>query len=658
MHLVKSVCPYCGTGCGIFLKVNKNKVVGVLPDKNHPVSKGRLCIKGATLEKIVNSKDRLKYPLIRKRGKLVKTTWGNAIKTIAEKFNEIKTSYSPDALAVFSSAKCTNEENYLIQKFARVVLGTNNVDNCTRLCHAPTLSGLYEEMGSSAMTNSFEDLPESEFVLIFGSNPACTQPIGFSRIIECKKHGGMIATVDVRKSETAGQSDIFVQINPGTDSLFVAGLIKVILQKKLENKRFAAKIKGFSQLKESLKKYSLEKISSITGVSVKQIKEIATLYATRNSAIVLGMGITQQPEGVENILSIANLALITGNIGRPGSGINPLRGCNNVQGSCDMGCLPDFLPGYKLLDSENIKRLEKLWKVKLPIENGMTEVEIIESAPEKILGMYIIGENPMVSHPNLNIIEQALENLEFLVVQDAFMTETARMADIVLPVALFSEKTGTVTNTERRVQLIKRAVKPVGRTDMEIIIMLAEKMGFKEQFNYSCSEDVFNEIRKAVPQYAKMTYKKLDKQTMQWPNGKKIIFENQIPNARFYPIGYKNTKKDRKFFIISHRSLEHYNTGTFSRRVDVLRKIKNENILDINNEDARMLGVKTGDFVRAVSDFGEIRIKVNVTDKVPRCVVAVENHHYPLVNKLTGDEKDNVSKTPAFKRCFVDIEKD
>lgn len=670
MKTVKSVCPYCGVGCGLLIKVEKGKIVGFQPDREHPVSKGELCIKGATIDKIVNSKERLRYPLIKKNGKLVKTTWENAIKTVADKFFEIKMKYGSNSMGVFSSAKCTNEENYLIQKFARICLGTNNIDNCTRLCHAPSLSAMNEELHKGAMTNSYEDLLEADCILIIGSNPAVTQPIGFHRILECQKHGGKIITVDIRRSETAEKSDMFVQINPGTDVFFAAALLKIIIAEGKEDSFFICEnVSEYGEMKKYLEKYPLEVMAKTCGVSETVLKKVALIYANAKSvAIIIGMGVTQQPFGVEGVLAIANLALLTGNIGKPGSGINPLRGCNNVQGSCDMGCLPDFYPGYAALTEATVKKFEKVWDAELPMERGFTETEMIEAIGEKILGMYIIGENPMMSHPNLNETEKGLKDLEFLVVQDMFLTETAEIADVVLPAASFAEKTGTVTNTERRVQMINAALKPEGcKTDFEIVNLVARQMGFKKQFPYKKPEDVFAEIRSSVPQYFGMTYSRLAKRSIQWPcnrenpNGTKIIFsDSKKKDFVFYPVVLKYVHEEQNYplALVSHRSLEHYNTGTFSKKVDTLNKIKPENLLEINKIDAAKLNINDNETVKVVSGFGEIQIKAKISERVPAGVVSAENHFCESrLNRLTSSVIDPVSKTPAYKNCRVRVEK-
>ncbi|MFH8086655.1 MAG: formate dehydrogenase subunit alpha [Candidatus Aenigmatarchaeota archaeon] len=673
---VFSVCPYCGVGCGLEVEVEKGKIAKINPQKDHPISKGRLCIKGATLLPLTNHPERLKYPLIRKGDKFERISWDKALDIIAEELIRIRDTYGKNSIGIFSSTKCTNEENYLIQKFARVVIGTNNIDNCTRLCHASTLAGLYEILGKSAMTNSYEDLKEAECILAFGVNPAITQPIGFDRILEMKKHGGKLIVIDVRKTETAEKADIFVRVNPNTDILFVAGLMKVIIEEKLENKKFIKeRTLGFEQFKRSLERFDLSHISRITGVEEKTIREVALLYAkSKKAAVLIGMGMTQHSNGVENILTIGDLVLLTGNFGKPGSGINPLRGCNNVQGACDVGALPNVYPGYSSLTQETIKKFEKIWKVKgLPISKGLTEYEMIEAIPERIIGMYIIGNNPVVSLPNSNRVEENLKNLEFLVVQDIFMTETARLANIILPAADFLEKTGTFTNSERRVQLINKATEPPGeaKEDWVIIKLLAERIGFKDEFNFNSAEEIFREMRKVIPQYSGITYKKLGRKGIQWPCDKKNPKGTQIlytkdfgyPGKRaiFYPVSFvgpQTLNHAYPYVLISHRWFEHFNTGAMTRKVDSLNKLKPDAYVEISKEDAEELKIKDGEIIKISSPFGEIEIKAKISNRVSKGVLAAPNHYSEeRVNKLTSPILDPVSKIPAFKYCNVKIEK-
>lgn len=671
---ISSVCPYCGVGCGIELVIEDKKVVEVLPKKDHPVSLGKLCVKGATLDKAINSPDRLTHPLARKGERFERISWDAALATIAKRLNGIRQTYGNNAIGIFASTKCTNEENYLAQKFARVVIGTNNVDNSTRLCHAPTVYGLYGVFGSSAMTNSYEDLEQADCILIFGNNPAVSQPVAFERFLNCRKHGGKIAVIDVRKTKTAEKADLFIRINPNTDAALIAGMIKTIIREKLEDKKFIKKrTKGYDEFLKSLEKFDLRDVSRITGVKLESIQRIAVDYAKSDkAAIVLGMGITQHVNGMETVQALADLALITGNFGRPGTGINPLRGCNNVQGACDMGCLPNVYPGYASLTAENIKRFESLWRAKrLPVSKGLSLMEMIEGIPERILGLYVIGQNPLLSFPDTNRVRKNLENLQFLVVQDIFLTEAAQLADIVLPAACFAEKTGTITNSERRIQLVRKAVEPPGQAmeDWMIIKLLAKKMD--HNFRYNSTEEVFDEIRKCVPTYSYVSYKKLSKAGLQWPcdkkhpMGKRILYDKDFGpkgnRAVFYPVSYIAPEAlDHAYplVLITHRILEHYNAGSMTRRVKALNKAKPQAFMSISKVDAKKLKIKDGERVKVISPFGEVKIKARISDRVSKGVVSMPNHYAEAnANKLIPSILDPISKIPAYKYCNVKIEK-
>lgn len=687
---VRSVCSYCGTGCGIELIVEsrngKSKVVGVSPQKTHPVSAGKLCVKGASVDKIINSSDRLEHPMVRnkKTGKLEKVSWERALDTVAKKLSEIKSTYGSNSLAVIASTKCSNEETYVTQKFARVVLGTNNIDNATRLCHAPTVYGLYEVFGRSAMTNSYADLAKSKYIIIFGENAATTQPIAFQKILECKKKGGRIVVVDVRMTETAEAADEFVQIKPNTDAILVAGMIKTIIDANLHDKKFIEKqTKGYDALVKSLEKFKMADVTKVTGVDEKTIKRIAKEYGkAKSAAIILGMGITQQSNGMETVQALASLALVTGNFGRPGTGINPLRGCDNVQGACDTGCLPNVYPGYASLTEKNIRRFEKFWRAQaLPVSKGLSLTEVFEGVPERILGMYIIGQNPLMSLPDTDRLRKNIEGLEFLVVQDIFMTDVAEYADVVLPAACFAEKDGTITNSERRIQLLEKAADPPGKSmeDWWIVCEIAKRMSHNcaKQFEYKSSRDIFDEIRKCMPAYSGATYRKLKSVGgLQWPvsrenpEGTPILYKDGFglggpgsteDRAVFYPImfvGPRTYDHVFPFILTTHRLLQQYNTGTMSRHVKELQAAQPEPFVQINNKDAAELGVKDGEVVKIVSPFGDIRLKTRVTDKIQSKVLAVPNHYKEACpNRLIPANLDPISKIPALKFCNVRIEK-
>ena len=675
---VYSVCPYCGVGCGLELVVERNKVVRVLPQHNHPVSKGKLCIKGATVDRMIHSPERLKWPLMKdkKTGKFVKTSWPNALNTIAKKFEEIKETYGSNAIGIIASTKCTNEESYVLQKFARVCIGTNNIDNSTRLCHAPTVYGLYEVFGRSAMTNSYNDLCESDCIIVFGDNPAVTQPVAFENILACKKHSSKLIVVDVRLTETAEKADEFVCIKPNTDLLLIAGMLKVIIKAGLEDRTFIRRrTRGYDEFLKSLEKFDLHSIERATGVDVQKLKEIALAYGkAKAAAIIFGMGITQQSNGMETVQALADLALATGNFGRVGTGINPLRGCNNVQGCCDVGCLPNVYPGYASLTQENIAKFMELWHAEsLPASKGLSITEMVEGIPERILAMYIVGQNPLLSLPALERVSKNLKNLEFLVVEEIFLTEIAELADVVLPAACFAEKAGTVTNSERRIQLLHKAVTPPGEAmeDWRIVVELAKRMGYEQQFNYSSAEQIFNEMRTCISTYAGATYSKLKRGGLQWPvnskhpKGKPILYDKDFGpkgnRAVFYPLSYIGPQvfdHVYPFTLISYRILEQYNCGSMTRRVHQLDRLKPKPFAELHPADARRLRIKDGERVKLISPFGEIKLRARLSDRCSRGIVAVPNHYVEArPNKLIPCILDPVSKIPALKYCNVRIEK-
>ncbi len=486
IKLVPTICPYCGCGCGINLVVKDGKVAGVEPWKRHPVNEGKLCPKGNFSHEFIHSPDRLTHPLIRKNGRLVPSTWDDALGHIAANFSRVKDGHGAGSLACLSSAKATNEENYLMQKFARAVIGTPNVDHCARLCHSPTVAGLAKAIGSGAMTNTIKDIEEAQCIFIIGSNTVEAHPLIARRVLRAKEAGAKIIVADPRFNATARHADIYAPMRSGTDVALLSAMMQFIIAEKLYNLDFInARTKGFEKLKSSVFDCSPQWAARVTGVPASTIREMAVAYASRRPASILySMGITQHTTGTDNVLAIADLALLTGNVGRRGSGINPLRGQNNVQGACDMGALPDTLPGYKpITDDAWREKVCREWQIdSMPSKPGLTLVEMMRSVESGVIkAMYIMGENPVISDPDAEKVKRSLSSLDFLVVQDIFLTETAQLADVVLPAASFAEKDGTFTNTERRVQLIRKAIAPVGeaKPDWEILCLLAKKMGSK-----------------------------------------------------------------------------------------------------------------------------------------------------------------------------------
>ncbi|MHC4718648.1 MAG: formate dehydrogenase subunit alpha, partial [Planctomycetota bacterium] len=465
---VETTCPYCGVGCTLELNVAEGRIAQVTARPDLGVSEGMLCVKGRFGFDYVNSPDRLAEPLIRRDGKLTPATWDEALDLVATKLAGIKAAHGPDAIGGLASAKCTNEENYLLQKVMRAVIGTNNVDHCARLCHASTVAGLARAFGSGAMTNAIEDFDVTDCIFVIGSNTTECHPVIGSAIKRAVvQRGAKLIVADPRTIELAEIADLHLQQRGGTDVALINAMMRVILEEGLADEAFIAeRTEAFEDLRKAVEPCTLELAEKITGVPADDIAQAARTYAAAGAAsIVYSMGITQHTTGTDNVLSLANLAMLTGNVGKAGAGVNPLRGQNNVQGACDMAALPNVFPGYqKVDDPASREKFEKGWGAKLSGEPGLTVVEMINAAGEgKVKALMLMGENPMMSDPDVNHVEQALQAVDFLVVQDIFLTETAQLADVVLPAAAFAEKEGTFTNTERRVQRVRKAFDPPGQ---------------------------------------------------------------------------------------------------------------------------------------------------------------------------------------------------
>jgi len=667
LRKITTVCPYCGVGCLIDYFVKDNRIVYAKGNLKG-VNLGDVCIKGRFGWEFVHSDKRLKKPLIKKEGKFREVSWEEALNYVASKMMEIRDKYGPDSIAGLSSAKCTNEENYLFQKFMRTVIGTNNVDHCARLCHASTVAGLFKVFGSGAMTNSIEDLMSAELFFIIGSNTTHAHPVIGTMIKRAVKKGARLIVADPRDIELAKYADVYLQHRPGSDVALLNGMMHVILKYGLEDKKFIEnRTEGIELLKEVVEKYTPEVVEKITGVSRDNIIRAAILYATHRSAIIYAMGITQHTTGTANVASLANLALLTGNVGKEGTGVNSLRGQNNVQGAGDMGALPNMLPGYASLNSPIAEYMERIWNGRISRKPGLTAVEMIQKAGESIRAMYIMGENPAISDPNQKEVIEKLKNLEFLVVQDIFMSETAELADVVLPAASSLEKEGTFTNTERRVQLLHKVIEPVedSKPDWWIIQELARRMG--AEWNYSSPKDIFEEIRLVVPQYKGITYARLEKSGIQWPcpseehPGTKILHQDKFPTpnglARFFPYEYQPPAEvpddEYPFILTTGRTYEHFHTGTLTRKIEGLNILMPEAFVEIHPDDARKMGIKDGDCVIVESRRGAIRVKAKLV-KIKRGVVFIPFHFAEsAANILTNDALDPEAKIPELKVAAV-----
>jgi formate dehydrogenase major subunit len=674
LRQVRTVCAYCGCGCNLTFNVKGESLVEVTSDPSHGPNFGNTCVKGRFGYSFVHHPSRLQVPLVRKGEYFVETSWHEALSLISRKFLEFKEKYGPQAMAGLSSAKCTNEENYVFQKFMRAVIGTNNVDHCARLCHASTVTGLAAAFGSGAMTNSMRDIEKAQVILLTGSNPTDNHPIVELHIRRAINQGGAkLIVADPRNIPLTQYAHVRIRPRPGTDVAWLNGLMHVIIKEGLWDKSYVPeRTEDFASLQRTVAKYDPESVERMTGIAAEDLKKAARLYAEAEVAtIIYAMGITQHAAGTDNVKSIANLAMLCGNVGIEGGGVNPLRGQNNVQGACDMGALPNVLPGYQSLsDPEIIEKFEKAWKVKIDPEPGLTVTEIWPAVLKgKVKVVYIVGENPVASDPNASEVTAALKGLDFVVVQDIFMTETAKLAHVVLPAASSAEKEGTFTNTERRIQRVRRAFPPLGqaRPDWQIICELAERMGYP--MDYGSPEEIMKEVARLTPIYGGIHYGRLEQQGIQWPcptpnhPGTPYLHKGRFTRGKglFHPAEFipplELPDETYPFIFSTGRVLCHYNSGTMTRKVRGLQLIYSEPLLEIHPEDAEEFGIEEGSMVKVSSRRGQLVTKVHLTRRCPQRVVFIPFHfRRAAANLLTVDDLDKVSKIPEYKVCAVKVE--
>ncbi len=674
---VKSICTYCGTGCGIVANVKNGRITGVEGDPDHPVSRGDLCVKGRFAFDFVHHPDRLKTPMIRKRkgGKLQKASWDEALDFVARRLNEIKKESGPDSIAGVSSSRCTNEENYVMSRFMRSTIGTNNIDNCARVCHAPSVTGLAAAFGSGAATNSLEEIEGAEVIFLIGSNPQDAHPVISLKIKKAVNNGARLIIADPRKIWLTRYASIHLPLKPGSNMALINSMLNVIIEEGLIDEKFiSSRTTNFEAVNEMAAAYPPEKVSRTTGVSAEDIRMAARLYASsKKSMILYGLGITEHTSGTSNVKALANLVMATGNVGRPSSGINPLRGQNNVQGACDMGALPNVFPGYQsVADKSVLAKFAKRYGTSLSGFVGLKTTEYYDVIEDGDLrALVIMAMDPASTDPNLNRVHAALSKLDLLVVMEIFETWTARMADVVLPAASFAEKDGTFTNAERRVQLFRKIIEPLKgvRPDWRIVLDIAERMGAPMPF--SSPEEIWDEIAEMTPQFHGMDYERLEREKgLCWPcpdknhPGSPVMYEVNFPNGlgKFNVIHDVPSKEspDEKypFTLVTGRRLAHYNDGTMTRRSKGLMTICPHETIDINPDDAKMKRIKDGDLVRVVSRRGETLVKAKITNSsLPGRLFMSFHFEEPLTNVLTSEGKDELSGTPEYKVTAVRVEK-
>ncbi len=675
---VKTICPYCGVGCGLTLTEGEEPGdVNIRPWFDAPVNEGALCVKGGASTEVVNHDERLKEPLIKEDGEFREASWDEALSLIVDELERLREEYEPDAVGFFGSSKTMNEENYLIQKLARRY-GTNNVDNCTRMCHASTVYTLRESLGAGAMTNSMVDLEaEGDVYWIHGANPSEQHPIAHSNYFkQAALEDTTVIQVDPHANKTTRDVDMHLQLEPGTDIPLLNIVLKTILENEWYDEEFIEeRTEGFDHLKATLEDFDMEEAAATCGVPLEDIQEAAEIYAQAgNAAIFTGMGMSQHSCGVDNVQQEVNLALITGNLGRPGTGVNPLRGQNNVQGTCDMGAMPNVLPGYQNVDVDEERAIaEEVWGFEVPSEPGLTNVEISNAIGESIHGLFIMGENPLMSEPDSNkVAERFANDLEFLAVQDIFMTETAEYADVILPATSWAERGGTVTNTDRRVQLMRPATTVPGNTrhDLEILCEIGTRL-FGEGFEFDDPQDVFEEIREVTPDYHGITYDALGEEGIQWPclepgdAGDQYLYEDSFDTDNglgkirgcLHKPPEETPDEEYPLILTTARLEEHYNTGTMTTRSPILMRRTPENFVDIHPADAEARGIEDGEYVKIRSRRGEIVVEANVTEDIKEGSIWTTPHFSDAPgNVLTNNVMDPLAKIPEYKACAAEVE--
>lgn len=671
----RTTCVYCGVGCQIDLNVNpkKNRIVRATSEVGCVPNNGNLCVKGRFGMEFVGHPDRLTTPLIKRRGKFKEATWDEAIKLIARKLKKIRSQSGPDSIAGLSSAKCTNEDNYVFEKFMRAVIGTNNVDHCARLCHASTVAGLARAFGSGAMTNSIDEFKNAKCIFVIGSNTPEAHPVIALGVREAAvKNGAELIIADPRQIELVRYAKLHLQQRPGTDVALINAMMNVIIEEKLYDKKFVKqRTEGFEEVIKAVGKMTPEKAEKITTVPADAIRQAARTFAKAESAsIIFSMGITQHTTGTENVLSLANLAMLTGNVGKECSGVNPLRGQNNVQGACDVGALPNVYPGYQSVDDPEIHaRFEKAWNAKLSTKTGLTVVEMFHAIEEgSVRALYMMGENPALSDPNLNRTRKALEKVEFLVSQDVFLSESGQYADVVLPAFSFAEKEGTFTNTERRVQRVRKAVDPPGqsRDDWRIISDVAAAIGYP--MKYENASQIMDEVAAVSPIYGGISYDRIESVGLQWPcpdkdhPGTKYLHKGEFKRGKgkFHPVPFREPdelpSKEFPLVLSTGRQLYQYHTGTLSRRSAAIDQKSPTGYVEIHFKDAKKYGIEDGSLVEVATTRGTVTTKASVGAQVAKGWLFMPFHFAEgPANMLTNDALDPIAKIPEFKVCAAKI---
>jgi formate dehydrogenase alpha subunit len=676
LRKVRTTCTYCGVGCELELNVNPrlNRIVRVTTQPGLGSNDGNLCVKGHFAFDFVHSPERLTKPLIRENGAFREASWEEAIALVGRRLAEARDTYGPEALAFQSSSRCTNEENYLMQKLARMAGRTNNIDQCATTCHAPTVAGLAAAFGSGAMTNSIEEIKNVQTLFLIGANPTEAHPVIGVEMRKALRRGARLIVCDPRETWMARHAQIHIKHRPGTDNMLINAMMRHIVEKGLHDAAFvAARCESFEAFRENVMRYSPEEAARVCGVDAELIRRAAEWYAAGTpSAIFYTLGITEHTCGTENVQNLANLAMLCGQIGKESSGVNPIRGQNNVQGACDMGAMHYALPGYqKVTDPQVRLKFEEAWGGPIPTNRGGRCTDFIEKAAEGVLkAYYCMGEDLVRSEPNSANVSRSLQHLEFLVCQDIFLTETAKLAHVVLPATCFAEKDGTFANTERRVQRVRKAVEPPGeaRPDWQVICEIGTAMGYP--MHYRHPGDVWDEMARLTPNLAGISYPRIERRGLQWPcpaadhPGTRFLHRERFSRGLglFHVISFRPPAEepDANYPLIlsTGRTLFHYNVGNMTRKSAVVEQREPESFVEMHVEDAERLGIRHGDPVRVRTRRGAVVVPARVARKVRPGALWMPFHFVETsTNFLTNDAFDNITRTAEYKVCAATVEK-
>ena len=671
----RTICTYCGVGCNLEVSTNNGEILSISAPYDAEVNQGHTCIKGRYAFKFYNHQDRLNSPMIKRNGEFENVSWDEVYDYISDKLTSYINEFGPDSIAGISSARCTNEENYLMQKFVRTVIGTNNIDGCARVCHSPTALGMQRTFGTGAATNSIDDLKDTNCILVIGANPTDAHPVTGAKLKQFAiKSDNISIVIDPRRTELAKYATHHLALRPGTNVAVLNMMMYYIILEGLTDEDFIeSRTEGFDEFKKEILDIDIDKLESVSGVNRNEIREAAMAYASAKNAMSFhGLGVTEHSQGTFTVIQIADLALLTGNIGRRGVGVNPLRGQNNVQGSADMGVQPHQGAGYLDITNEDVnKKYNKFYGVDVPKEIGYKIPEMFDAALDgKLKALWIIGEDIVQTDPNTQKVIKALESTDLVIVQELFMTETAKYADVILSGASFLEKNGTFTNGERRVQAVRQVVKPIegSKPDGQIIVDIMNRMGYNQP-NYT-PFGLLEEISQIVPFFAGITWERLGKNGLQWPVAKdgtdtqilhktdfkhgKGIFEF---NAWEETMELQSHAKDYPYILTTNRELEHYNCGTMTRRT-ANEQILQDDYLMIHPVDAQTHLINDGDHVCLESPRGKVDVKARITDEVKQGILST-TFHFPdiMINNLTGDIHDSEAMCPEYKVVAVRIRK-